>query len=174
MIKGTFYESAKESAIEALRRIDPRKPAGTKLFNAIAQVSVSVAIEAVCLRKNSKTRAIEIFLTQRLQDDTAYHGEWHCPGSILRPGEKFSDVFTRLAKKEFAGNLTPVTFLENFNNPKEARGHFLSVIYLCTTDASTSGIWYPVNMLPKNTVKHHSNYIIPLAVNHFARKTEKD
>lgn len=161
------YETDKKRAVKALKLIDSNKPFGTELFNAIARVSVSIGVEAVCLRVNMDTTETEVLLIQRSLDDSAYPGEWHCPGSVMRPGEKFSDVFERLAKREFLGKLIPQKFVGNFNNATEARGHFLSVIYLCSTDGA-GGTWYPLDTLPEKTVDHHRRYVIPMAARIFS------
>jgi len=168
---GATYEATKYDAVQALKLIDPQKPFGTELFNAIAKVSISIGVEAVCLRVNENTKKIEVLLTQRSSSDSAYPGEWHCPRSVLRPGEEFSDVFRRLAKKESLDGLNPERFVENFNHPKEARGHFLSVIYLCTADG-TAGTWFAVDTLPENTVDHHRDHVIPIAVKAFQRSLQ--
>ena len=66
-----------QQLFEALAKIDPRKPYGTTLFNAIARLTVSPAVETVCLRLNQTTKEVEVYLVQRARDDTAYPGEWH-------------------------------------------------------------------------------------------------
>ena len=86
-----------EELIRGLKQIDPSKPYTPELFDALALLIISVAIEAVCLRVNPQTKKIEVLLTQRSLKNTAYPGEWHCPGSILRRGEDIKDVFERLA-----------------------------------------------------------------------------
>ena len=160
------YKSIKERVVQALSLIDPTKPHGTNLFNALARVTVSSGIEAVCLRRDPGLRKIKVLLVQRSLDDTAYAGEWHCPGSILRPGEEFSDVFNRLGKLEFKGSVFPKQLVGHYNNVHEQRGHFLSIIYLCETDGA-SGTWHTVDSLPENTVDHHRNFVIPMAVKKF-------
>lgn len=158
------YEETKKAAVAALKLIDPKKPYNTELFNAIARVSVSVVIEAVCLRRNPNTGKIEAYLVQRALNDVAYPGEWHCPGSVMRPGESEKDIFERLYKRE--AKIQPIRFVENYNNPTEARGHFFSLIYLCRLESEGQGKWYPIDALPEKTVEHHRE-IIPIAVRNF-------
>lgn len=181
-----------EKVVKALKKVDPKKPYGTKLFDALARLTITPAVEAVCLRLDekyvdgeffSKGRStieipsmvyneIMVYMTQRSTTDTAYPGEWHCPGSVFRPGEDVEDVFSRLQDREF-GQLAQVVgkrFVANMNNPGEARGHFLSLIYLCELaeeNAGKEGLkgkWFPVNHLPAETVRHHRERIIPAAV----------
>ena len=71
------------SVVGSLKIVDPTKPLGTEIFNALARVTVSVAMEAVCLRRqlyipeiNSEVLSeLQVYLVQRAPDDTAYPGE---------------------------------------------------------------------------------------------------
>ncbi len=180
------------TVIEALKVVDSTKPYGTALFDALARVTVSVAIEAVCLRLRKENafgvlshtskgfiatddvqyKVTEVYMIQRSPDDTAYPGEWHCPGSVMRPGESFEDVLKRLAKKEFGTGLISTRFVANLNPSAlepEARGHFLSIVYLCVLEEKEGlrGKWFPVDKLPEKTVISHRKRIIPCALGAF-------
>lgn len=161
------YDFVKKAASDALALIDPRQPYGTELYNAIARVSVSVCIEAVCLRRNPASNTIEVSLIQRAPDDTVYSGQMHCPGTIMRPGESIEDMFERLARAEIGSEPSEWRFVGFDNNPTEARGHFLHLIYLVLLDDKGKGTWYPVNDLPPNTIEHHRTTVIPAAVKAF-------
>lgn len=162
------------NVVKALETVDPTKPYGTELFNALARLTVSVAMEAVCLRL-SPTGEVEVYLVQRSANDTAYPEEWHCPGSAMRPGEEVKGVFTRLVNREFGFSLLSKRFVANVNDPTEARGHFFSVVYLCTAEdgagCHAKGKWFPVNQLPEKTVRHHRTRIIPAAVGAFVAES---
>lgn len=80
-----IYGFLKREAARALQEIDPTKPYGTALFGAIARVSVTVCIEAVCLWQMEGR--MEVLLTKRDVNDPAYPNMWHCPGTTMRPGE---------------------------------------------------------------------------------------
>ena len=155
--------------VNALKQIDPGKPYGTELFDALAKLTISVAIEAVCLRWNPATRKIEVYLVKRSLKETAYPGEWHCPGTVMRPGEEIEDTFRRLSKKEFGAGFLKRQFVANLNNPTEARGHFISVLYLCVLEekGNERGRWFPIDKLPKKTVKGHRIRLIPAAFGAF-------
>lgn len=179
--------------LKALGEIDPRQPYGTELFDALARVTVSVAVETVCLRLRKEIangvsfRAgsghtiatddveyteIEVYLVQRSPDDTAYPGQWHCPGSVMRPGESFEDVLERLEQKEFGAPLLSKRFVANINPSRlkpEERGHFLSIVYLCVFEEKEDlrGKWFSVRALPKETVESHRRKIIPCALGMF-------
>jgi len=161
---------------KALGKIDPKQPYGTELFNALARLTVSVAVEAVCLRLNPEGRGIEVYMIQRSPDDTAYPNEWHCPGSVMRPGEDVADVFSRLSMREFDGAKLQWRFVANINPSKrkpEVRGTFLSMVYLCVLENKDGlrGKWFPVDELPQNTVGSHRTRIIPVAVGAFIAKS---
>ncbi|MCX6718077.1 MAG: hypothetical protein NTY81_00535 [Candidatus Staskawiczbacteria bacterium] len=178
--------------IRGLQGINPAKPYGTALFDALAKVTVSVAVEAVCLQLKRKEivgvccetshglvqtddasyNIVEVYMTHRPPDDTAYPSEWHCPGSVLRSGEDIEDVFNRLVDKEFGGGtIQSARFVANVNNPNEARGHFLSLVYLCCLQAGRAsemkGMWFPVDQLPTKTIASHRRRIIPAALGAF-------
>ena len=163
------YDLVKRAVAHGLRLVDPGQPFGTELFDALCRVTVTVAIEAVCLRLN-EDQAIEVLLIQRRPDDSAYPGEWHCPGSAMRPGESHEDVFTRLSRGEFWAEIRKKEFLDNFNIPHEARGHFVSHVYRCEVVPGGKGTWFPITALPEKTVDHHRQCIIPRAVSTFAVK----
>jgi len=157
----------------ALGKIDPKKPYGTELFNALARLTVSVAIEAVCLRWISQPldeSEIWVYLVQRASDDTAYPGQWHCPGSVMRPSEEIKEVFSRLSTREFGCDLLSQRFIADVNHPEEERGHFLSRVYLCTMkekENNLRGKWFPAHHLPEVTVVSHRARIIPVALGAF-------
>jgi ADP-ribose pyrophosphatase YjhB (NUDIX family) len=159
--------------IKGLREVDPTKPYGTELFDALARVTVSVAVEAVCLRLDILTKQVEVYMVQRSPDDTAYPGEWHCPGSFLRPKEEMKDVFDRLSKREFNARVSPIHFVANVNW-HEVRGNLLSVVYLCTLETGDlKGCWFPVDQLPEKTVECHRRRVIPAAVGVFVAENTK-
>jgi len=162
------YDRVKQTAVTALAGINTAQPFGTVLFEAIARVSVTVCIEAVCLRRNPVTSAIEVWLIERAQDDTAYPGQMHCPGTVMRPGESVGHMFERLAQTEIVSRLDKQVFVGFDNNTAEVRGHFLHLIYLVQFDGLPKrGGWYPVKDLPLNTVEHHRTTVIPAAVKAF-------
>lgn len=143
--------------------IDPKRPLGTDLFNAHARLGITIAIEAVCLRE-ADDGTVEVLLTQRAANDPAYPGQQHCPGSAKRSGECDEDVFARLAKAEFFARITHKAFVTKWNNPHEARGHFEHYIYWCVIEGDSKGKWFPATALPENTVDHHRDTIIPIAI----------
>lgn len=154
----------KNIAAYLLKYIDPHKPLGTLLFNAIAKVTVSVAFEAVAIRKNPETGKSEVYMVRRPDDDAAYPGQWHVPGSVLRPHEKDNHVFSRLSKREFGTRILRSKFIAMVSHPREARGHFISLVYRVQVEGEPQGgKWFPLDGLPTTTVGFHKKYIIPIA-----------
>lgn len=151
-----------------LRRVNNKKPLGNKLFEALARVSWSLAFEAVALRIQ-KDGTVQVYLTKRAHDESAYHDLWHVPGSIFRPGESLWDVVGRLRKKEFRIAEHGVRFVEPlFNESDELRGSMLSLVYLVELEGDDGrGEWFDVEMLPADIVQGHRERIIPVAVRFF-------
>jgi len=159
---GTRMTDKREVAAAALREV-PSGPLGPELFDAIARHSVSNAFEAAALRRGKHGR-LEIYLRQRAQNDTAYPGQWHIPGSILRPGEKWADVMTRLSRGEFMAEIGNRRFVGHVPT-NEARGSFISFVYLVDVGQETDEAkWFPVDNMPEPLVDIHEQMFIPLAV----------
>ncbi|MFI5206202.1 MAG: hypothetical protein ACHQVK_04635 [Candidatus Paceibacterales bacterium] len=154
-----------------LKEIDPTMPYGTDLYNALAKLTPSVGLEAVCIRCSPQTEAIEVYLVQRSLDDTAYPGQWHAPGSVLRSSDPDEEsVFDRLVAKEFGGaQLFSKQFVTRIYHPTSSRGCFMCLVYLCVLEESTrlSGKWFSIDRLPKNTIRVHRHRIIPAALGAF-------
>lgn len=147
-----------------------QKPLGSRLFEAIARLSVNVAFEAVCLRRNKKTKAIEVFMIKRGPHES-FPDQWHVPGAVFRPGEKPKDVAHRLSVKEFGADIISDFKCHGTFFVPEERGWFLSLVYLvrCKKDFVNEGVWWDVKKLPKNTVQHHLKSVIPSAVKAFGK-----
>jgi ADP-ribose pyrophosphatase YjhB (NUDIX family) len=148
--------------------VSPAKPLGTRLFEAIARLSVSVAFEAVLLRKNKKTGEVEVFMTKR-EPHESFPGQWHCPGAVFRPGERPETVLKRLAKAEFKTKMTTDGVCRASIFSDEKRGTFVSQVYSVKAlgTPTKQGRFWPVKNLPANTIFVHKNSIIPSDVKGF-------
>lgn len=148
---------------ELLGRLDPTKPAGAVLCDAIMRLWPTPAFEAMAFRL--RQGASEIYLRRRAPDDTAYPGEWHAPGSLYRHGEQDRDVATRL-EKEFGVKIEKFELVGK-EITAEARGTVHSLIYLVQLGGEPRvddrHDWFPVNELPQVTVDLHRDLIIPAA-----------
>lgn len=106
----------------------PDTPLGTELFDAVAKKTVSCCIELVVV---SGEYPIEVLLKRRADNDTAYPGQWHCPGTFLRPGESYWSALERLAKTELLGaNLVEPTLAFLQDPIVEERGSVVQVVML--------------------------------------------
>jgi len=156
------YDAFKTAVAAVLGGIDPTRPFGTELFNAHARIGTSIPIEAFAFRRLDDG-LLEIFLRRRSEDDTAYPGEWHAPGTILRPREDIEVAMGRLAG-EFGSKILSFVFIKNFNTTDEARGHMFSVLHLveimgeCRSD-ETHG-WFSVDALPRPFVDIHEPMLV--------------
>lgn len=163
-------DSVAEEVVCALGKIDATQPYGPELFNAIARVSINLCIEAVLLRIRPTDGQIEVFLSLRSEEETAYPGLWHCPGTVKRPGESEYYMFRRLQKSDLPINGSyNYDFIGFYDNPLEARGHFFHLIYLVSAKNKIPGNWFLVDALPENIVEHHREVIIPKALKAFLK-----
>ncbi len=145
-------------------------------FDRMMRIVPSIAVEAVALRWNAQGEA-EIFLTQRAADES-YAGLWHTPGSLLRNGETSDDVFARLEEREFQVLIASKTFVADVYWA-EPRGWIDSRVYVVElaedpTTLQTSkyrGKWFPVDALPEHTIPEHTTRILPVAIEHFCKKS---
>lgn len=157
-------EIAKLTAISHLKLVPRDQPLGAPLFEAIARLSVGVAVEAVLFRETDGR--LEVYLTKRAATESAYANEWHCPGSFMRPGESYDDVLERLSQKEFKAEVERIRLVGIVNHLHEERGHVQSHICLVAAEgepqAENSG-WFALDGLPDGTVDCHVNPIIPMA-----------
>lgn len=161
-----------------LGMIDPSRPYGTELFHALCRLTITPCIEAVCLQKRFGNAEVDVLMTKRAATESAYPGEWHCPGTALRPGESFKDALKRVARTEFRARLTKENFVTLWDNLHEARGHFHHFIYLCELGPGPEGIWFPADPLPSDTddfkiISGHRSHVIPVALAVYKKKMEE-
>lgn len=169
-------DAAKRRAADALNEVEsgPGKSLlGTALFDQVARHSISCAFEAVALRRRADGQ-LEIYLRQRAADDTAYPNQWHCPGSVRRPYEKWDHVAARLSRGEFKADIVDIRKVGEIPT-NEARGSFISFVFLVGLVGDTDPTkWFPVDDLPQVTVDIHVQMIIPLAVAAFELEEAED
>lgn len=155
-----------------LERLDPTKPLGTQLYQAVARHSWNVYCESVAFRHNRTTGELEVFLIKRGADDSDWQGYWHAPGTALRPGDASEDPRARLAR-EYG---VPISSLECVGstgfgwNTSDARSRGPGISYVFLTSLvgkprlGDNRGWFPVNNLPYPTVPAHVDEIIPHAL----------
>ncbi len=155
---------------ELLRQIDPKKqPYGSDFFEPLSRLIVNIGIEAVFLRFNPKIKSDEVLLRKRAENET-YPGQWHVPGSLIRYGENFDDVFERILNEECRDvKVSTHQFIGFNNNTGEARGHTVQIVYCLSVEyngkpEAGSCAWFSVNKLPESIVDHHAEIVIPMVV----------
>lgn len=141
-----------------LGHVDPREPIGSSLINAISRLPIHLAADAVCLRKNADSGALEVLLTQRGASESE-PGAWGCPGSVLSPGEQPEHVLGRVGVA-----ISDFTFIGDYFSAA-ARGWMLSRVHRAKlAEVPATGTWWPVEQLPNNMVPKHREQVIPMAV----------
>lgn len=165
---------------------DPLRPWGEKGTNLIMEHIPSLAIEAC--RFKIIDNQLCIFLSYRpFQSDdlSAYAGQWHCPGTIVRNSDKITDPLTnkqglekslmRLSEKE-GMNVQEYLEVGRCDNYCEQRGWVESRIMLILQTVSDPKIddqnkWWPVSeaLQNRNIVDVHREKIIPLAARAFLK-----
>lgn len=163
-------ERVKELVTELLWVI-PRGTYGTKLFNALARLTVTTAVEACCFRQTEA--GPEVLLRQRGPQE-AYPGQFHCPGSVYRPGESDADLFARLEHAEAMTDIRNPRLVGHNNHREEERGHFVALIFLVDAEAGPGTRWYSVMDLPEPMLEQHRLVVIPVGLEAFQRENMKN
>jgi len=176
----------KKIAALALNQV-PSGTLDTELFNAVAEKTPLIAHEAVVLGRHPLTNRLFVYLTKRGDDEKAYPGKFHIPGSIHRNGETLKEVFERLSK-EFGENVKIYDWefvdeqIVKENGRCETLFDKVYLVKMGGIPTAANGKWYPVNKLPQSMVDFHQRLVIPAAVAAFKRaeararhtKTEED
>ncbi|HNY97956.1 MAG TPA: hypothetical protein PKM84_02475 [Candidatus Pacearchaeota archaeon] len=165
---------------------DPLRSWGKKGTNLMMEHIPSLAVEAC--RFKIISNQLHIFLSYRpfqADDLSAYAGQWHCSGTIVRNSDKVIDQSTnkqglekslmRLAK-ETGMDIQEYLEVGHYNNYCEQRGWVESKIMLILQVASDPKIdgrnkWWPIGEALQNqkVVDVHREKIIPLAARAFLK-----
>lgn len=170
-------DTIKKDLTYMLSLLNPKDPFGKELYNAIARVTISVAVEIVPWRVNLKTGKLEILLIRRQPDDS-HGGLLHTPGTIMLVGEEVErDTISRLINKELGQKcrLSDIIFVGNINYPNEVRGHCLSPVYTARVNGKQEeGEWWPIEELPpiEDCVKDHLLRLWPMAIQAILQHTK--
>ncbi|MDC0681056.1 NUDIX hydrolase [Sorangium atrum] len=157
----------KSMASWLLGYVDPREPLGSSLINALSRLPIHLAADAVCLRRNADSGALEVLLTRR-GASAAGPGEWCCPGSVLSPGEQPEHVLHRVGM-----TISDFTFVGDYFSAA-TRGWMLSRVHQAKlAEVPATGTWWPVEQLPNNLVPKHRELVIPMAVKAFHAQRAK-
>ncbi len=158
-----------------LKGVNPLKKYGTFLFEALARLTVSVSLEAVCVRRDPDTAVIQIALTQRATTESFSPGSWHFPGSFYRPWESSARVLRRLIGREFGRlEFLQAAYVGTYRTDKAhkagERGHTHAEVWLIL-EAQVSGkvLWFDHNDLPDSDMFYSHKVFVFWAVEAFER-----
>jgi len=127
-----------------LKKIDnPHEGLPQPVFDALVNVVPFVACEVIII--NDKKG---VLMTWR--DDKWWRG-WHFPGGLLRFRECFEERIEQVAWQELGINISTFEFLFIKNHEQCARGHAVSLVFLCQTEMKPkTGRFF--KKMPKNIV----------------------
>jgi len=150
------------------QRDDAEKYMPPELYNALARLTTTTSLETIALREIGGH--LKVYLTKRRPDDV-YSNSWHVPGTVLRVRESFEDALQRLSESEYGTKIISYNFIGMTNNRYEARGHFVSPVFLVALSAEPkpNGEWVECQPLRADSedfkiIWHHREYLIPMAV----------
>ena len=158
-------ESTCLEVIRWLEKVDAKAGLGKNLYETISRLTPSVSIELI-IKSSDKQSTL---LTWR--DDDLYGPGWHVPGGVLR----FKETFVERASKTLEDELQikeasfsgPIGFHEIFNDHRDVRGHFISVVFETTlnvaprkdlqaTNTPSRGSWRWFETCPQNLIKNQA------------------
>lgn len=116
--------------------------------------------------------SLGVLLTWR--DDEFYGPGWHIPGGVIRFKETASHRIHEVAKHELGSTVEhqnqPLTVREMFHPTRDARGHFISLLYACRLTSElpenhqflpqhpVNGAWSWHQACPCNLIFQHATY----------------
>lgn len=165
------------AATMELFAVDSEQPFSKSLYNALAHCMLSVAVEVVTLRV--RDGHVEVFLKRRANDDSAYPGMLHVPGTVIRvkdvDGEHtYKNAIGRAAQSECGAQVLDFEYInEHFKH--EPRGRFNCRVFLVRfLGEPTGGEWSSVEALPADVIAEHAAFVIPIAVRRFKERFNID
>jgi ADP-ribose pyrophosphatase YjhB (NUDIX family) len=114
---------------------NPNKGLPIEIFYFVGRLTPYINVDL--LVKDIKGR---IFFSWR---DDEYSGiGWHLPGGIIRYKEKIEERIVQVAKNEIGIDLQnfygPIDINQIIDYNSKERGHFISLLYICTVDLDNS------------------------------------
>ncbi len=108
---------------------DPHKSLPEPVFLFVSKISPLINVDL--LIKDGRNRTL---LTWR--DDGYCAPGWHIPGGIIRFKERAADRIKEVARTELGAEVTfnpaPLAINEIIDPIRNERGHFISLLYLCS------------------------------------------
>lgn len=158
-----------DAIVEGLDKIDPGF-LRFDLFLQMARLSTTACIEVVPIREAKNSDAPEVLLLQRDLSGDPWEGEWHTPGTIIRPTDtptqrsQYEKPFARLLGHggEIAGATAlsdPVEIGTDFRITRRgaelAVVHYVPVIGEAQVGKFISMNGFPDNVPEKGVIDHH-------------------
>jgi ADP-ribose pyrophosphatase YjhB (NUDIX family) len=144
---------------------DARLGLPKEVFGLISELTPLVNVDLLIKNERGQT-----LLTWR--EDEYYGASWHIPGGIIRFKETAGERIAKVADSEL--NMTvkfinyPIHITEIISNKRDYRGHFISLLYLCSTNTEPSpsmnysicglknGAWKWHERSPENLISPHN------------------
>ena len=154
-----------DNICQTLDAIDGKGGVGKTLFESISRLTPAVSVELIIKSRDQQST----LLTWR--DDELYGPGWHIPGGVLRFKETLIERASKTLENElkikkalFSG---PIGFHEIFNDQRDVRGHFISVVFAVrlqeelpvnnkAEDRVSIGQWCWFDECPENLINNQS------------------
>lgn len=168
-----------EQAASVLRSLSPGF-LPKELFLEIARLTPTATIELAPVRRGPSD-SVEIYLTQRPDDDPHWPGQWHIPGTVLRStdvADDFTSGFERVLKDELSQQVEPIgppTYV-GLKFWDVARGREVDHVHYIEVDQGSvqteGGAFFPSDDLPDNLIEHHRSMIAEILAAYTAANRE--
>lgn len=158
-------EKEQKQLVALLERLEPGFYP-IEIFWQFARLNTLAIIELIPLC--TLDGRLNVLLTQREKQDKFWPGQWHIPGTVMRPDDNEKTALKRIVKDELAdisvGEVAPI--ITDIRRSK--RGSEQSKVFIVEIDGRglNVGQLFKVTDLPENTVDGH-RYLIELAAKTF-------
>lgn len=142
---------------------DRRQGLPTPVFRLVSQLTPMINVDLLIRDAAGRT-----LLTWRADD--FYGPGWHVPGGIIRFKENIATRIAKVADTELGCAVEslpqPLTMREIMAPHREIRGHFISLLYLCTLKTQPSAILQSGDTPQNGQWRWHDNSPIDLIPQH--------
>ncbi|HCR55580.1 TPA: hypothetical protein DIV49_01275 [Candidatus Saccharibacteria bacterium] len=156
----------------------PRGYLPLPIFWSVANLVTTPTMEVAPLRNTAD--GLEIYLTQRPENDPHWPSGWHIPGTVIRSTDEEGSLasgFARVLKDELGEGIRyvgePVQVTTKFWDVTRGREldlvHYIEVEVI--DDTKLTGQFFPVNSLPESTLEHHKIMIPEIVAAYEAAKS---
>jgi hypothetical protein len=127
------------------------------LFDQIMRLSTAAIVEIVPLRRTQT--GIEIFLLERPADDSAWPGQLHSPGTVIRPTDTSYDMaIDRVLTEELDNPKSKPVFVRTLLH-RQNRGNESSLIYFIELSKQPKGgAFYDVEHIPQTIISTQMDF----------------